>query len=112
MGVDGWGTELRSLQRLHHPNIIRFFGAIYNDHPHTHCLVLVSAFKFSDLIPNETNISWLTHIIFMFSKEYCDCGDLSQPLQMELLPINFSEKTASSMANGMAYLHTKNILHS
>lgn len=83
MGVEGWGTEIRSLQRLHHPNIIRFYGAIYNDHPRTHCLVL----------------------------EYCDCGDLSIALKMEQLPKNFFERAATSMANGMAYLHTKNILH-
>ena len=43
-GIEGWGTEIRSLQRLHHPNIIRFYGAIYHDHPCTHCLVLVSIF--------------------------------------------------------------------
>ena len=63
MGVDGWGAEVRSLQKLHHPNIIRLYGAIYNDHPRTHCLVLVS------LVPSLRILStlWiLSNSIFYF----------------------------------------------
>lgn len=83
MGVEGWGTEVRSLQTLHHPNIIRLYGAILNNHPLTRCLVL----------------------------EYCDRGDLSQALKSKNLPKNFVDKTAFGMASGMSYLHSRNILH-
>lgn len=40
LGLDGWRTELASLKQLHHPNIVRFLGAIYNPSPITYCLVL------------------------------------------------------------------------
>jgi hypothetical protein len=82
MGLDGWNNEVQSLQRLHHPNIIRLLGSIYNPSPLTYCLVL----------------------------EYCDAGDLSAALKHRTPP-NFFIRVASSVASGMAYLHGRNILH-
>jgi serine/threonine protein kinase len=82
MGVDGWNNEIQSLQRLHHPNIIRLLGSIYNPSPLTYCLVL----------------------------EYCDAGDLAAALKRRTPP-NFFFRVASSVASGMAYLHSRNVLH-
>eukprot|EP00957_Ditylum_brightwellii_P046224 3507285-Ditylum_brightwellii.AAC.1 len=82
MGVDGWNAEVKTLSKLHHPNIIRLLGSIYNEHPLTYCLVL----------------------------EYCDCGDLSKAL-VKHTPRNFFNRVASHMANGMTYLHSRKILH-
>lgn len=82
LGLEGWNTEVRSLQRLHHPNIIRLLGSIYNPSPLTYCLVL----------------------------EYCDAGDLSSALQRRAPP-NFFSVISENIANGMAYLHSRNILH-
>ena len=67
---------------IHHTNIIRFFGAIYNPSPLTYCLVL----------------------------EYCDGGDLSAVL-MKDTPSNFFITVASDVVKGLCYLHKKNILH-
>lgn len=82
IGVEGWRTELTSLKRIHHTNIIRFLGAIYNPSPLIYCLVL----------------------------EYCNGGDLSQVLKTRTPP-NFFKTVASDVASGLAYLHKKNILH-
>ena len=80
-GVEGWRTELASLKRLHHPNIVRFLGAIYNSTPLTYCLVL----------------------------EYCD-GDLSRALEKST-PAGFVVKVALDIANGLNYLHQKKLMH-
>jgi hypothetical protein len=40
MGLEGWSSELKTLTKLHHCNIIQFLGAIYNQTPLTYCLVL------------------------------------------------------------------------
>mmetsp|Transcript_8641 Transcript_8641/g.18152 ORF Transcript_8641/g.18152 Transcript_8641/m.18152 type:complete len:749 (-) Transcript_8641:74-2320(-) len=82
IGVEGWRTELTSLKRIHHTNIIRFLGAIYNPSPLIYCLVL----------------------------EYCNGGDLSQVLKTRTPP-NFFKTVAYDVASGLAYLHKKNILH-
>jgi serine/threonine protein kinase len=82
LGVEGWHTEVNSLQRLHHPNVIRLLGSIYNPSPQTYGLVL----------------------------EYCESGDLSAALQRST-PANFFWRVADDVANGMSYLHRKNILH-
>mmetsp|Transcript_55451 Transcript_55451/g.166270 ORF Transcript_55451/g.166270 Transcript_55451/m.166270 type:complete len:511 (-) Transcript_55451:207-1739(-) len=82
MGLEGWNTEVRQLQRLHHPNIIRFLGSIYNPSPRTYGLVL----------------------------EYCDNGDLSAALS-RWTPPAFFFRVAGDLANGMAYLHGKMLLH-
>ena len=82
LGVEGWHTEVNSLKRLHHPNVIRLLGSIYNHSPQTYGLVL----------------------------EYCESGDLSSALQ-RATPSNFFWRVADDVANGMNYLHKKNILH-
>ena len=82
MGLEGWQTEVQSLQRLHHPNVIRLLGSVYNENPLTYCLVL----------------------------EYCNAGDLSQALQI-YTPPNFFFSVANDIANGMAYLHSRGVLH-
>jgi len=82
MGLEGWKAEVQTLQRLHHPNVIRLLGSIYNENPLTYCLVL----------------------------EYCNAGDLSSALQLPA-PQNFFFKVATDIANGMAYLHKRGVLH-
>ena len=82
MGLDGWKTEVESLQRLHHPNVIRLLGSVYNPNPLTYCLVL----------------------------EYCNAGDLSAAMQLPTPP-NFFMSVATDIANGMAYLHKRGVLH-
>lgn len=82
LGLEGWHTEVHSLKRLHHPNVIRLLGSIYNPSPQTYGLVL----------------------------EYCNAGDLAAALQRSV-PSNFFWKIADDVANGMSYLHRKNVLH-
>jgi len=83
IGVDGWTAEVQSLQLLHHNNIIRLMGSIYNPPPQpTRCLIL----------------------------EYCDAGDLGNALKSSVPP-NFVFHVAQSMSNGLSYLHHKGILH-
>lgn len=82
MGLDGWKTETSSLQRLHHPNIIRLLGSIYNPSPLTYCLVL----------------------------EYCNAGDLSAALTKETPP-NFFDRVSKDMACGLAFLHSRDVIH-
>eukprot|EP00979_Chaetoceros_neogracilis_P014495 scaffold4668_cov267-Chaetoceros_neogracile.AAC.5 len=81
LGLEGWYTEVHSLKHLHHPNVIRLLGAVYNP-PQTYGLVL----------------------------EYCNSGDLSKALERPT-PANFFWKIADDVANGMSYLHRKQILH-
>jgi serine/threonine protein kinase len=82
LGLEGWYTEVHSLRRLHHPNVIRLLGSVYNPSPQTYGLVL----------------------------EYCHAGDLSAALHRPTPP-NFFWKIADDVANGMSYLHRKQILH-
>jgi Protein tyrosine and serine/threonine kinase len=77
-GQDGWRTEVNALQRLHHPNIIRMMGTIYNENPQTQCLVL----------------------------EYCNAGDLATALRYPT-PKNFFFHVSTSIANAMTYLHSR-----
>lgn len=81
-GLEGWRTEVNALQRLHHPNIIRLMGSIYNENPQTHCLVL----------------------------EYCNAGDLASALRYPT-PRNFFFHVSSSISNAMTYLHQRGIIH-
>ena len=83
MGLYGFTAELMSLKKLHHANIIRFLGAIYNPSPLTYCLVL----------------------------EYCDGGDLAAALAGGNTPTKFFTNVASGVANGMFYLHKMKYLH-
>jgi hypothetical protein len=76
MGLDGWKTRVQSLQRLHHPNVIRLLGSVYNENPLMYCLVL----------------------------EFCNAGNLSAALQRPTLP-NFFFRVAGDIASGLAYLH-------
>jgi len=82
MGLEGWTAELKSLKKMHHTNIIRFLGAIYNPSPLTYCLVL----------------------------EYCDGGDLSVALA-GITPPKFFTHVAHGIASGLVYLHSKNYMH-
>ncbi len=82
LGLEGWYTEVHSLKRLHHPNVIRLLGSIYNPSPQTYGLVL----------------------------EYCNAGDLSKALHRPT-PSNFFWKIADDVANGISYLHRKMIMH-
>lgn len=82
MGLEGWKAELTSLKRMHHKNIIRFLGAIYNPSPLTYCLVL----------------------------EYCDGGDLSVALA-GTTPDKFFLNVTSDIARGLKYLHNKKYMH-
>lgn len=82
MGLEGWKTELTSLKKLHHTNIVRFLGAIYNPSPLTYCLVL----------------------------EYCDRGDLSMALA-EATPPKFFTHVMSGVAEGLHYLHKMKYMH-
>jgi hypothetical protein len=82
MGLDGWKTEVKSLKKLHHPNIIRLLGSVYNESPLTYCLVL----------------------------EYCSGGDLQEAMKKATHP-KFFFKVASDIAHGMAYLHHRGIVH-
>ena len=70
LGLEGWHTEVHSLKRLHHPNVIRLLGSIYNPSPQTYGLVL----------------------------EYCNAGDLAAALQRSV-PSNFFCKIADDVAN-------------
>jgi len=82
MGLEGWRTEVQYLQKFHHPNIIRLLGSCYSASPLTICLVL----------------------------DYCNAGDLSIAMQ-RLTPPNFFFHVATSIANGMAYLHGRGTMH-
>ena len=82
MGLEGWTTETASLQRLHHPNIIRLLGSIYNPSPLTYCLVL----------------------------EFCNSGDLGAALANPT-PTNFFDRVSKDMANGLAFLHSRDVIH-
>jgi len=81
-GLEGFRTEVEALQKLHHPNIIRLLGSVYHQNPLTFCLVL----------------------------EYCNSGDLAKAMSLPT-PANFFFHVASSVAKGMSYLHTRNIIH-
>jgi serine/threonine protein kinase len=83
MGLCGFTAELMALKKLHHTNIIRFLGAIYNPSPLTYCLVL----------------------------EFCDGGDLALVLARGCTPHNFFNNVASGVANGMFYLHKMKFMH-
>lgn len=82
MGLEGWAAELMSLKKLHHANVIRFLGSIYNPSPLMYCLVL----------------------------EYCDGGDLSVALACETPP-RFFTNVAAGVANGIFYLHKMKYMH-
>jgi len=82
MGLEGWRTEVHSLQKLHHPNVIRLLGSVYHAHPLTFCLVL----------------------------EYCDGGDLASAL-CKVTPRNFFYHVSLSIAKGLGYLHNRGIIH-
>mmetsp|Transcript_7123 Transcript_7123/g.16190 ORF Transcript_7123/g.16190 Transcript_7123/m.16190 type:complete len:711 (+) Transcript_7123:178-2310(+) len=82
MGLEGWTAELMTLKTLHHTNIIRFLGAIYNPSPLTYCVVL----------------------------EYCGGGDLEVALTGNTPP-KFFTNVASGVANGMYYLHKMKYMH-
>ena len=82
MELEGWTTETASLQRLHHPNIIRLLGSIYNPSPLTYCLVL----------------------------EFCNSGDLGAALANPT-PTNFFDRVSKDMANGLAFLHSRDVIH-
>ena len=47
LGLDGWTAELESLKKLHHTNIIRFLGAIYNPTPVTVSGVILNSLLLS-----------------------------------------------------------------
>eukprot|EP00934_Nitzschia_sp_Nitz4_P003068 Nitzschia sp. Nitz4//scaffold39_size137210//54112//56685//NITZ4_003197-RA/size137210-processed-gene-0.112-mRNA-1//-1//CDS//3329550377//3058//frame0 len=81
-GLDGWKTEVDALQRLHHPNIIRLLGSVYHENPLTYCLVL----------------------------EYCNAGDLATVMRYPT-PKNFFFTVSLSIANAMAYLHSRRVIH-
>ena len=83
MGLYGFTAELLALKKLHHTNIIRFLGAIYNPSPLTYCLVL----------------------------EFCDGGDLAVALARGCTPPKFFSNVASGVANGMFYLHKMKFMH-
>jgi hypothetical protein len=82
MGLDGWKTEVNALRKLHHPNIIRLMGSVYNETPLTYCLVL----------------------------EYCNGGDLHDALQKPTHS-KFFHKIATDISCGMSYLHNRGIVH-
>ena len=82
MGLDGWRTEVQSLQKLHHPNIIRLMGSVYHPNPLTFCLVL----------------------------EYCNAGDLGSAMKYPTAP-GFFFHVATCIAKGVAYLHSRGIMH-
>jgi hypothetical protein len=81
-GLEGWRTEVATLQKLHHPNIIRLLGSIEHKSPLTYCLVL----------------------------EYCNAGDLATALKYPT-PRNFLFHVACSIANAMCYLHSRHVIH-
>jgi serine/threonine protein kinase len=35
MGLKGWRSKVQTLQRLHHSNVIRLLGSVYNENPLT-----------------------------------------------------------------------------
>jgi mitogen-activated protein kinase kinase kinase 11 len=82
MGMEGWKTEVKSLRKLHHPNIIRLLGSVYNENPLTYCLVL----------------------------EYCSGGDLTLAMGKPTHS-SFFFKIAEDIAHGMSYLHNRGIIH-
>ena len=84
LGLDGWQTEVQTLQKLHHPNVIRLLGSVYRPQPPTFCLVL----------------------------EYCNAGDLAQALAAPRpTPPNFFGIVATGVAKAMAYLHHRGMVH-
>lgn len=82
IGLFGWESETCSLQRLHHPNIVRLLGSIVSKIPQTNCLIL----------------------------EYCDVSDLTDTMKNPTL-FNFFQNLATSMASGIACLHKREIMH-
>jgi len=82
IGLEGWDAEVKTLQSLHHPNIVRLFGCIVSNCPQTHCLVL----------------------------EYCDAGNLTEAMDNPTSN-DFFHHVVKSMANGMTYLHKRKFLH-
>jgi len=81
-GLESWLTEVETLRQLHHPNVIRLLGTIYNTSPQAYGLVL----------------------------EFCDSGDLSAALS-DWTPSNFFFQVSIDVANGINYLHKRSILH-
>ncbi|CAB9519801.1 Ephrin type-B receptor 3 (Fragment) [Seminavis robusta] len=81
-GLEGWRTEVQALQKLHHPNIIRLLGSVYHPNPLTFCLVL----------------------------EYCNAGNLNIALRTPTAK-GFFFHVATSVAKGVAYLHSRGIMH-
>lgn len=81
-GLESWLTEVETLRQLHHPNVIRLLGTIYNTSPQAYGLVL----------------------------EFCDSGDLSAAL-CDWTPSNFFFLVSMDVANGVNYLHKRSILH-
>mmetsp|Transcript_30583 Transcript_30583/g.69837 ORF Transcript_30583/g.69837 Transcript_30583/m.69837 type:complete len:723 (+) Transcript_30583:339-2507(+) len=82
LGLEGWKAEIASLKKLHHTNIVRFMGAIYNPSPLTYGLIL----------------------------EYCNGGDLMLAMN-EMTPPNFYMTVAVGVASGLFYLHKMEYLH-
>lgn len=82
LGILGWNMELRVLQRLHHPNIIRMMGCIYTETPFAMSLIL----------------------------EYCNQGDLGAALRKPTPP-NFINTVSFGLSTGMEYLHSKGVIH-
>jgi len=81
-GLESWLTEVETLRQLHHPNVIRLLGTIYNTSPQAYGLVL----------------------------EFCDSGDLSNALS-DWTPPNFFFRVSIDVANGVNYLHKRLLLH-
>ena len=81
-GLEGWRTEVQALQKLHHPNVIRLLGSVYHPNPLTFCLVL----------------------------EHCSAGDLAHAMKFPTAP-GFFFKVATGISHGMAYLHSRGIMH-
>lgn len=82
LGIQSWNMELRALQKLHHPNIIRMMGCMYTETPFAMSLIL----------------------------EYCNLGDLANALNKPTPP-NFFGKVVMGLSTGLEYLHSKGILH-
>ena len=64
LGILSWNMEIRALQKLHHPNIIRMMGCIYTETPFAMSLILVRSFLAFYFMRSHTDLSTI-HLLYL-----------------------------------------------